>query len=195
MVAVGRTPTDNEPPRLSNVVVADLPDLRAVASQLTPFDACFFCLGVSSAGMNEPEYTRITYDLTMSVARFLAPANPGMTFVYITGAGTDSSEQGKRMWARVKGKTENDLMKVGFKAAYMFRPGIIEPLHAVRSKTALYRMAYLVAKPIFWLLHAISPRSLVTSVELGLAMLSVARRGYPQPILEVADIQIAARAG
>jgi hypothetical protein len=116
-----------------------------------------------------------------------------MTFVYVTGAGTDSSERGKRMWARVKGKTENDLMKLGFKGAYMFRPGVIQPLHAVRSKTALYRIAYIFAKPLFWLLHAVSPRSLVTSVEVGLAMLSVARRGYPKPILEVGDVQDAAR--
>jgi len=193
VVAVGRTPTDIHHPRLANVVTADLTDLRAVAAQLSPFDACFFCLGVSSVGMSEPDYTRITYDLTMSVAQLLVQANPAMTFVYVTGAGTDSSERGKRMWARVKGKTENDLMKLGFKAAYMFRPGVIQPLHAVRSKTALYRGAYLLAKPIFWLLHAVSPRSLVTSVEVGLAMLSVARRGYPRPILEVGDIQDAAR--
>ena len=143
--------------------------------------------------MNEPDYTRITHDLTLSVARFLAPLNPGMTFVYVTGAGTDSSEQGQRMWARVKGRTENDLLKAGFKAAYMFRPGVIEPMHAVRSKTALYRLAYLVAAPLLGLVRAVSPGSIVTSVEVGLAMLSVARRGYPRPILEVADIQSAAK--
>jgi len=193
VVAVGRTRTDIDHPRLSNVVTSDLTDLRAVAAELSPFDACFFCLGVSSVGMSELDYTRITYDLTMSVAQFLVRANPAMTFVYVTGAGTDSSERGKRMWARVKGKTENDLMKLGFKGAYMFRPGVIQPLHAVRSKTALYRIAYIFAKPLFWLLHAVSPRSLVTSVEVGLAMLSVARRGYPKPILEVGDVQDAAR--
>jgi uncharacterized protein YbjT (DUF2867 family) len=193
VVALGRTRTDVDHPRLTNVVAGDLTDLRAVAAELAPFDACFFCLGVSSVGMSEPDYTRITYDLTMSVARLLVKANPAMTFVYVTGAGTDSSERGKRMWARVKGKTENDLLKLGFKAAYMFRPGVIRPLHAVRSKTALYRAAYLLAKPVFWLIQAVSPRSLVTSVEVGLAMLSVARRGYPRPVLEVEDIQDAAR--
>lgn len=192
VVALGRTQTDISHPRLTHVVTADLTDLRAVAAELSPFEACFFCLGVSSVGMSELDYTRITYDLTMSVAKVLVQANPAMTFVYVTGAGTDSSERGKRMWARVKGKTENDLMKLGFKAAYMFRPGVIRPLHAVRSKTALHRSAYLLAKPVFWLIQAVSPRSLVTSVEVGLAMLSVARRGYPRPILEVGDIQDAA---
>ena len=195
VVAVGRTRTDVDHPRLANVVAPDVADLRAVEAGLSPFDACFFCLGVSSVGMSEIDYTRITYDLTLSVARLLAKANPAMTFVYVTGAGTDSSERGKRMWARVKGKTENDLLKLGFKAAYMFRPGVIRPLHAVRSKTALYRAAYLLAKPAFWLIQAVSPRSLVTSEEVGLAMLSVARHGYPRPILEVVDIQDAARRG
>ena len=193
VVAVGRAPTGTLHPRLTDIVAADLTDLAALAPQLAPFDACFFCLGVSSVGMSEPDYTRITHDLTMSVARFLAPINPGMTFVYVTGAGTDSSEQGQRMWARVKGRTENDLMKAGFKAAFMFRPGVIEPMHAVRSKTALYRLAYLFATPVFGLVRAVRPGSIVTSVEVGLAMLSVARRGYPRPILEVADIQGAAK--
>jgi len=193
VVAVGRSPTDITHPRLTNLVTPDLTDLRAIGPRLAPFDACFFCLGVSSVGMNEPDYTRITYDLTLSVARALVQANPQMTFVYITGAGTDSSEKGKSMWARVKGRTENALGTLGFKAAYMFRPGVIQPMHAVRSKTAAYRAAYVLAKPFFGLMRSIRPRSIVTSVEVGLAMLTVARSGYPRPILEVADIQDAAR--
>jgi uncharacterized protein YbjT (DUF2867 family) len=192
VVCVGRTAVDTVHPRLENVVVSDLTDLKKVKKRLAPFDACFFCLGVSSVGMNEADYTRITYDLTMSAAQVLSAANRAMTFVYVTGAGTDSTEQGRSMWARVKGKTENDLLKLPFKAAYMFRPGVIQPMHAVRSKTALYQAAYVVAKPLFGLMHAFRPGSLVTSVQVGLAMLSVARSGYAKPLLEVADIQAAA---
>jgi uncharacterized protein YbjT (DUF2867 family) len=192
VTAVGRTPTGIEDPRLTNLVTSDLFDLSAVASQLAPFDACFFCLGVSSVGMSEQDYTRVTHELTLSVARLLASANQALTFVYVTGAGTDSSGQGKRMWARVKGRTENDLLQLPFKAAYMFRPGIIQPLHEVRSKTALYRITYLFATPIFDLLKAYAPRLLVTTAEVGQAMLAVARHGYARPVLEVADIKIAA---
>jgi len=118
-----------------------------------------------------------------------------MTFVYVTGASTDSSERGPVMWARVKGRTENALLGLGFKGAYMFRPGIIRPLHAVRSKTAAYRAVYAVAGPLFWLMRTLAPRSMVTSVEVGQAMLAVARHGYTKPILEVVDIQQAARSG
>ncbi len=194
VVCVGRTAVDTAHPRLANVVTPDLSDLRAVQQRLAPFDACFFCLGVSSVGMSESDYTKITYDLTMGTARTLAQINPAMTFVYVTGAGTDSTEQGPRMWARVKGRTENHLLQLPFKAAYMFRPGVIEPLHAVRSKTALYRLAYRVATPVFALMRALRPGALVTSVQVGQAMLSVARSGYVRPILEVADIQKAAAA-
>jgi uncharacterized protein YbjT (DUF2867 family) len=136
VVAVGRTPTGIVHPRLADVVTPNLMDLSSVGAQLAGFDACFFCLGVSSVGMSEPDYTRVTYDLTLSVARSLASINPALTFVYVTGAGTDSSEHGKSMWARVKGRTENELLKLPFKGAYMFRPGVIQPLNAVRSKTA-----------------------------------------------------------
>jgi uncharacterized protein YbjT (DUF2867 family) len=194
VATVGRTPTDTSHPRLTNLVSPDLTDLRSIGAQLAPFDACFFCLGVSSVGMTEADYTRITYDLTMSVARTLVQANPRMTFVYVSGAGTDSSEKGKAMWARVKGRTENALAALGFKATYMFRPGVIQPMHAVRSKTAVYRAAYVLARPLFGVMRTFWPRSIVTSVEVGLAMLAVARSGYPRPILEVADIQDAARA-
>ena len=193
IVCVGRSASGVSDPRVSDLVAPDLHDLRSVAAQLAPFDACFFCLGVSSVGMNEADYTRITYDLTLGIARLLASANPGMTCTYVTGAGTDSTAAGPRMWARVKGRTENDLLALPFKAAYMFRPGVIQPLHAVRSKTALYRAAYVLATPVFGLLHALRPASLVTSVEVGRAMLGVVRHGYPRPILEVADIQAAAR--
>jgi len=191
--AVGRTATGVSHARLTEVLTPDLMDLRPIAAQLAPFDACFFCLGISSVGLNEADYTHITYDLTLNAARTLLPANPQMTFVYVTGAGTDSSEQGKSMWGRVKGRTENALLALGFKGAYMFRPGIIQPLHEVRSKTFAYRATYALAKPLFGIIRTFWPRSIVTSAEVGLAMLSVARSGYPRTILEVPDIQEAAR--
>ena len=194
VVAVGRTPVAASDPRLENLVAPDLFQLAEFGDRLARFDACFFCLGVSSVGMNEADYTRVTHDLTLAVARTLLPLNPALTFVYITGAGTDGSERGPRMWARVKGRTENELLALGFKAAYMLRPGVIEPLHAVRSKTALYRAAYLVATPFFRLLRWARPGAVVSSVEVGQAMLGVARHGHPRPVLEIADIQQAARA-
>jgi uncharacterized protein YbjT (DUF2867 family) len=193
VVAVGRTSTGTTHPRLTEVLTPDLMDLNSLSTQLTPFDACFFCLGVSSVGMSEPDYTRITYDLTLNAARTLLRLNSQMTFVYVSGASTDSSGQGKSMWARVKGRTENALIALGFKAAYMFRPGVIQPLYKVRSKTALYRVTYALATPLFGIIRTFWPRSIVTSTELGLAMLGVARAGYPQPVLEVPDIQDAAR--
>ncbi|MGH8737685.1 MAG: NAD-dependent epimerase/dehydratase family protein [Burkholderiales bacterium] len=193
VVAVGRRRTETEHPRLTNLLTPDLSDLSPIAAQLASFDACFFCLGVSSIGMSEADYTRVTHDLTLNAARTLLRSNPQMTFTYVTGAGTDSTEKGKSMWARVKGRTENELLSLGFKGAYMFRPGVILPMHAVRSKTLAYRAAYVLAGPLFRIMRAIRPQSMVTSVEIGLAMLAVARSGYRRPILEVADIKEAAR--
>jgi uncharacterized protein YbjT (DUF2867 family) len=192
VVAVGRTPTGITHERLSEIVTPDLMDLDSHRDRLAPFDACFFCLGVSSVGMTEADYTRVTYDLTMSVAQFLLRENSGMIFTYVSGSGTDSTGAGKLMWARVKGRTENALIALGFKGAYMFRPGVIQPMHSVRSKTTAYRLTYALATPLFGILRRFWPRSIVTSVEVGLAMLGVARHGYARAILEVPDIQDAA---
>lgn len=192
VVAVGRQSTGLAHERLTEIVAPDLSNLEAHSNQLFPFDACFFCLGVSSVGMNEADYTRVTYDLTLSVARLLARENPQMIFTYVSGAGTDSTEKGKVMWARVKGRTENALCTLGFKGAYMFRPGVIQPMHKVQSKTAAYRVAYVLAKPLFGIMRAFWPRSIVTSEQVGLAMLGVARHDYPGAVLEVPDIQEAA---
>ena len=194
VVAVGRTPTGVTHERLSELVTPDLFALSGLRDQLAGFDACFFCLGVSSVGMKEDQYTRITYDLTLSVAHLLRESNPAITFTYVSGASTDSTGKGKVMWARVKGRTENALLGLGFKDAYMFRPGIIQPMHRVRSKTPLYRLTYAIATPLFGVIRAFWPRSLVTSVDIGQAMLNVARHGYPKTVLEVPDIQDAARA-
>jgi uncharacterized protein YbjT (DUF2867 family) len=188
VLSVGRSTTGQTHPKLRELVVPDLFDLSTVREQLAGFDACFFCLGVSSAGMSEEAYRHATYELTLAAAKVLVRLNPQMTFVYVSGAGTDSSERGSSMWARVKGATENALMRLPFKAAYMFRPGFIQPLHGVRSKVALYRWTYLLAGPFFGLLRRLAPRHMTTSEQVGRAMLVVARRGAPTPLVETADI-------
>jgi uncharacterized protein YbjT (DUF2867 family) len=188
IVCVGRRPSGEAHPKLRDLVVPDPGQLSSVEAELSGFDACFFCLGVSSVGMSEDDYKRVTYDLTLGAARTLARLNPQMTFVYVTGAGTDSTERGPSMWARVKGATENALLRLPFKAAYMFRPGMIQPMHGVRSKTALYRWAYVVANPVFGLVRRWRPDAVTTSEQVGRAMLVAAKRGAPRPLVEMADI-------
>src|SRR4051812_16331281 len=134
VLVVNRSPSGVRNAKLTEITHGDFMDYSAIETQPTGFDACFFCLGVSSIGMSEERYRHLTYDLTLTAATVLARLNPQMTFVYVTGAGTDSTEQGSRMWARIKGKTENDLLKLPFKAAYMFRPGAIQPLHGAAPR-------------------------------------------------------------
>lgn len=155
---------------------------------LAGFDACYFCLGVSSVGLTEESYRRVTYDLTISVARSLAKLNPQMTFIYVSGMGTDSTGRGRTMWARVKGETENALLRLPFKAAYMFRPALIVPLHGIKSKTKLYRVFYAVFGPTLPLLYAIAPRYVTTTAQIGRAMLAVTKRGAAVSVLETSDI-------
>ena len=193
IVAVGRTSIDVQHPKLHGLVAPDLFDYRGVESELQGFDACFFCLGVSSAGMDEAQYTRLTYDLTLVAAQVLARLNPQMTFVYVSGAGTDSTEQGRSMWARVKGRTENALQRLPFGAVYLFRPGMIQPLHGVRSKTTSYRMLYTLLKRLLPLLRAVLPNEVSTTESMGRAMLEVARHGAPKAVLEAADISALGR--
>jgi uncharacterized protein YbjT (DUF2867 family) len=188
VLAVGRSATGQHHPKLRELTAPDLIDLTAIESKLTGYDTCFFCTGVSSAGMTEEKYTHLTYDLTLSVAQTLARLNPTMTFLYISGAGTDSTEKGRSMWARVKGRTENALLRLPFKAAYMFRPGFIQPLHGIRSKTRLYQFLYDVLAPIQPLLKGRLPKYITTTEQLGHAMIAVAKNGYPKPILESLDI-------
>jgi uncharacterized protein YbjT (DUF2867 family) len=188
VLAVGRSATGQTNPKLHEIVHANFLDFAAIESQLTGFDACFFCLGVSSLGMDEQRYRHLTYDITMAAATTLARLNPGMVFVYVTGRGTDSTEQGSLMWARVKGKTENDLLKLPFKAAYMFRPAGIQPLHGVKSKTGWVQAIYVVSAPLLSLLTHVAPAYMTTSEQVGRAMIKVARDGYPKPILESEDI-------
>jgi uncharacterized protein YbjT (DUF2867 family) len=188
VLAVGRSPTGQQHAKLREIVHDNFLDYSAIESQLTGFDACFFCLGVSSVGMGEERYRQLTYDITLAAATTLAKLNPGMVFIYATGAGTDSTEQGRVMWARVKGKTENDLLKLPFKAAYMFRPAGIQPLHGVKSKTAWVQAIYVAAAPLLSYLTRVAPKYMTTTEQVGRAMIKVARDGYPKPVLESADI-------
>ena len=188
VVTVGRSATGVQNPRLREIVRADLKDYSAVEQELKGFDACFFCLGVSSAGLKEVDYERLTYGLTISLAETLSRLNPGMAFIYVSGAGTDSSEKGRVMWARVKGKTENALLRLPLNA-YMFRPGLIQPMDGIRSRTASYRILYTLFKPLLPILRWAFPKQVLSTRDIGKAMLAVARKGYSKRILESVDIR------
>jgi uncharacterized protein YbjT (DUF2867 family) len=188
VLAVGRSPTGQRHAKLHEILHDNFMDFSAIESRLKGYDACFFCLGVSSVGMDAERYRHLTYDITMAAAKTLVALNPGMVFTYVTGRSTDSTEQGQVRWARVKGKTENDLLKLPFKAAYMFRPAGIQPLHGVRSKTAWVQAIYVVAAPLLSYLARSAPKYMTTSEQLGRAMIKVARDGYPKPVLESEDI-------
>jgi uncharacterized protein YbjT (DUF2867 family) len=188
VLSVGRSPAGRQHPKLQEILHDNFFDFSAIEPRLAGYDACFFCLGVSSLGMDAERYRHLTYDLTMAAATTLAKLNPGMVFTYVTGRGTDSSEQGPLMWARVKGKTENDLLKLPFKAAYMFRPAGIQPLHGVRSKTGWVQAIYVAASPLLGWLVRNTPGSMTTTERVGRAMIGVARNGYPKPVLESEDI-------
>jgi hypothetical protein len=183
VLVINRKPGGVSHPKLREIVHGDFFNLVPIERQLIGFNACFFCLGVSSVGMNKEEYGHITYDLTLNVARLLAKSNPEMTFCYVTGAGTDSTEQGRVAWARVKGATENALMRL-FKQAYMFRPGFMKATPGqknVKSYYKLFAWLYPVGRVVY-------PAGFCTLQEVGLAMINAARKGYPKQILEVADI-------
>ena len=176
-------------PKLKEIIHADFFDFSGIEDQLTGYNACFFCLGVSSIGMKEPEYYKLTYSLTMNVAEVLARQNKDMTFCYISGASTDSSEKGKVMWARVKGKTENDMMKLPFKQAYNFRPGYMQPTNGLKNTLGFYKFV----SWLYPLLRGLMPKSVSTLKELGLAMIEATNKGYPKNILEVKDIVLLAK--
>jgi uncharacterized protein YbjT (DUF2867 family) len=188
ILVLGRSSVHPNSPKLREQIVPDLANLAGHEAQLSGFDACFFCAGVSSVGLSEEQYTQVTFDLTVSFARTLLPLNPAMTFIYVSGAGTDSTEEGRTMWARVKGRTENALLHLGFKAAYMFRPGFIQPLHGIRSRTRVYQFFYDLSAPLMSLLKKPLKNYINTTEQLGRAMIAVARGGYSKPVLEIADI-------
>jgi uncharacterized protein YbjT (DUF2867 family) len=188
VVSVTRRSTGRIHAKLEEVVHDDFFDYSAIGDRLNGIDACFFCLGVSAAGKSEDTYYRLTYDLTVTAADALLERNPDMTFCYVSGAGTDSSESGRMMWARVKGKLENKLLDMPLGAAYMFRPGYIQPLKGVRSRTRVYALMYGVVGPLYPLLKRAFPRHVTDSVTVGRAMLLAAQHGFPRPILETWDI-------
>lgn len=188
VVTVGRTPTGQAHPKLKERVAQDLFDLAPLDPDLRGADACLFCLGVSSAGMTEAAYARMTHDLTLAVGEHLAQLEPGMVFIYVSGAGTDATEQGRTMWARVKGRTENDLRRLPFRRVYLFRPGFIQPLNGIRSRTGWYNLLYVVFRPLAPLVRALFPGATLTTESLGRAMLLAAREGSPKDVLEARDL-------
>jgi len=192
VLSVVRNASGQTDAKLREIVHDDFMDFSGIATELRGYDACFFCLGVSSAGMTEAEYTRVTYAITTAAATTLVRVNPGMVFEYVSGLGTDSTEKGRSMWARVKGKTENALLALPFKAAYMFRPGVIVPLHGIKSKTRVYQIFYAVTTPLLPALRALFPNQVTTTERLGRAMIAVAKKGYPTKVLEMKDINQAA---
>ena len=188
VLVINRRPCGILHSKLSEVIHDDFFDLTPIADLLRPYDACFFCLGVSSVGKKEPEFYRLTYTLTLHVATLLSQLNPQMTFCYISGAGTDSSENGKMMWARVKGKTENALKKLPLKKVYHFRPGLLQPTPGLKNTLPYYRY-------INWLLpvvNLLAPKYISTLKKLGKAMITAASKGYEKDVLEVEDIKKAA---
>jgi len=187
VLAIGRSSAGYTHTKLRELLRDDLFDLSDIEAELSGYDACFFCLGVSSFGMTEEQYRRITFDLTLAAAQTLAKLNPEMTFIYVSGTGTDSSERGRTMWARVKGKTENALLKLPVHA-YMFRPGVIVPLHGIKSRTKSYRLLYVLTGPILPWLYARFPKYVTTTEQLGRAMIKAAKEGAPKRILESVDI-------
>jgi uncharacterized protein YbjT (DUF2867 family) len=193
VLTIVRRATGQRHPKLEELVHGDFFDFSAVEPRFSGYDACFFCLGVSSTGMTEAAYRRVTYDITLAAASALLRRNANLTFIFVSGAGTDSSERGRTMWARVKGETENALLALPFKAAYMFRPGLIQPMHGITSRTRAYRVIIALFGPIFPLLRTLFPRYVTTTEELGRAMVRAARHGAPKAVLQPLDIIALAR--
>lgn len=193
VVVVGRKSCGVQHPKLTQHLLQDLFEHGPIEAKLEGLDACFFCLGVSSAGMSEDQYTRVTYDLTLHVARLLLGRNQDMTFCYVSGEGTDSSEQGRSMWARVKGRTENALRQLGFGGCYLFRPAYIQPRRGVVSSTRSYRIMYGLMSPFFPIWKTILPGYTSTTEQVGQAMIAAALLGADQPILDSRAIKALAQ--
>lgn len=177
VLTIGRTATGQQHSKLRELVQANLLDFSDVQADLQGYDACFFCLGITSAGTTEQEYERITYSIPIAAANALLPLNPGMTFVYVSGSGADSTEKSRTMWARIKGKAENAILGMPFKAAYVVRPAFIQPLHGIRSKTKIYNAMYAVLAPLGPVLKAVAPGYYTTTEQLGRVMIRLAKSG------------------
>ncbi|TGD77159.1 epimerase [Hymenobacter wooponensis] len=184
VLSISRKPSGISHPKLREILHSDFQNLAPIADHLTGYNACFFCLGVSSVGMKEPEYRRLTYDLTLHFAQTLLPRNPALTFCYVSGAGTDGTLKSRQMWARVKGETENTLLKLGFQDAYMFRPGFLRATPGQQHVLSYYKYFGW----LFPVLRTVTPNYASTLTELGQAMIRVAQRGYLRKVLEVPDI-------
>jgi len=195
VLVVGRSRLRLTDPKIREILHTDFLDFKPIQSQLAGYDACFFCLGVSAAGKSEDDYHRLTYDVTLAAAEALVAVSPSLTFCYVSGEGTDSTEQGRAMWARVKGQTENALLQMPFKAAYMFRPGYIQPLHGIRTKTKWYGAIYAMMGPLYPVWKLLFPKYVTTTECVGRAMLNVAMRGAPKSVLENQDINSICRDG
>ncbi len=189
VLSVVRAPSGVTDPKLRELVHRDFLDYTAAEAELSGWDACLWCLGVTSAGMSEADYTRVTVDFPLAAAKTLVRVNPGMAFVYVSGAGADSSGSSSVMWARVKGRAEHELLALPFARVHAVRPAAIQPLHGIRSRTGWIRAATVLMKPFFPLVRLLAPGSLVTTEELGRAMLRLAREGHPKGILESRDLR------
>lgn len=188
VLVIGRNAVDVRHPKLKEIIHADFSSFESIKNQLAGYDACFYCMGVSSAGMNAEKYTHLTYDFVMALAGVLYQLNPGMVFNYVSGQGTGSGEKGRTMWARVKGKTENDLLKMGFKNAFMFRPGAIIPLRGIKSRTKLYQFMYDYFMWLIKLVKLLAPNSVVNTTQIGRAMINTLYVDYPKKVLTPKDI-------
>jgi uncharacterized protein YbjT (DUF2867 family) len=186
VLAISRNPLGQSHEKLRVLIHKDFTDYSAVEAELWGYDACFFCLGISSVGMTEEAYRRITYDMPVAAAKALLARNPSMKFVLVTGAGTDASS--RTMWARVKGEAEKAILAMPFKGKFIFRPGIIEPLHGITSRTRAYRILYAVFRPVFFLFKLLLPSKVTSTERMGKAMLAVVRQGAPKQVLDTQDI-------
>ncbi|MGL1885609.1 MAG: NAD-dependent epimerase/dehydratase family protein [Reichenbachiella sp.] len=193
VISLGRSTSKLEEPNLTEIIHKDFSDYSAIKDKLKDIDAAYLCMGISAAGLSEEKYTEITYKYTLALAKALLEINPDMTVTYVSGGGTDTTEKGRTMWARVKGKTENDLLNLGFKQAFMFRPNAILPLRGIKSKTKLYQFIYDYFTWAVKLMKLISPNSVVDTTQLGLAMVNVTFDGYGKKILDPKDIITASK--
>lgn len=193
VITIGRSELDLTHPKLVSLIHKDFLDFSPLKQSLQGVDAAYLCMGVSAAGLSEAQYREMTYDYTLSLARLLLELNSEMTLTYVSGQGTDSTEKGRTMWARVKGKTENDLLKLGFRQAFMFRPGAIIPLRGIKSKTRLYQFIYDYFLWLLKLIKTLAPNTIVNTTQIGKAMIQVTQVGYTKSIMEPKDLLVAAR--
>ncbi|MEM6843420.1 MAG: NAD-dependent epimerase/dehydratase family protein [Bacteroidota bacterium] len=192
VLVIGRNPVSIMHPKLKEQLHRDFSDFTPLAESLVGYDACYFCLGISAAGLSEEQYRKITYDYTVALAKVLYQNNPAMTFIYVSGQGTDSAEKSSMMWARVKGKTENDLFKMGFQRAFMFRPGFIIPLRGIKSRTKVYQFMYDYFMWLVRIVKAIAPNSVVNTTQIGMAMIQATIGGYEKTIITPKDVIVLA---